>query len=182
MYFSIVAIDPGNNLGVAIFTINSVDMSIVNIECKLYVLSDNVDMSNPSRRMVNKLLYIGKICEHINNTYKPLILFTESAFINKRFPMAIMNLAPIMSMVQVGFLQVNPNIKIVEYPPKYVKKYIGAGGGADKDDMSKYIDINPEIKQHIDSKLISEHEVDAIAIAYVGLCEIRKYPHILYLN
>lgn len=182
MYFTIVAIDPGNNLGIAIFTINSTDMSIANIECKLYVLSDNVDMTIPSRRMANKLLYIGKICEYISNTYNPLILFTESAFINKRFPMAIMNLAPIMSMIQVGFLQVNPNIKIIQYPPKYVKKYIGAGGSADKDGMSRSIDIIPEIKQHIDSKLISEHEVDAIAIAYVGLCEIRKYPHILYLN
>ena len=182
MYFTIVAIDPGNNLGITIFTINSIDMSIVNIECKLYVLSDNIDMSIPSRRITNKLLYIGRICAYINSVYNPLMLFTESAFINKRFPMAVMNLAPIMSMIQVGFLQVNPGIKMLQYPPKYVKKYVKAGGNADKDDMARAIGVIPEISKYVDSKLISEHEVDAIAIAYVGLCDIRKYPHILYLN
>ena len=39
---------------------------------------------------------------------------------------------------------------------------------------------NKEINKHIDLVDRTEHEVDATAIAYTALLEIRKYPYVLY--
>ena len=42
--------------------------------------------------------------------------------------------------------------------------------------MSNHI----EVSKHIDFTTRTEHEVDATAIAYTALLEVRKYPYVLY--
>jgi len=170
--FTIVSIDPGTNTGIAIYEISPKDFSIVSLETLTVVLSEYGDL-------LAKLVKIKKTIASIIETYNPIIVSVEAAFLNIRFPKAVMQLSQIISAIELTIKTINSDIKIFEYPPKYIKKII-ATGTADKDDMTEAVLKIKELSSNININHMSEHEVDAMSIGYVTLLEIRKTPFILY--
>jgi Holliday junction resolvasome RuvABC endonuclease subunit len=180
-YINILAIDPGNNIGVAILTIDVTTFTIVNIETKLYVLENLVDYQDDNRnRILLKLSRIHSIVIELFNSYNPAAFAIETSFLNSRFPKAVIQLSQYVGMIEHSFYTCNPYIKLFRYMPKYIKKLVSGRGDADKDGMTVAIRSIPELITHITPELLSEHEVDALSIAYVMLQEIRRYPFILY--
>lgn len=176
--FNIVSIDPGNNIGISIYTINSLDLSIVNIETRLLILNNFLE--NDIDKMLTRLMVINNIIKDIHTIYNPLCIGLETSFLNLRFPKAVMQLSQYVGIIEFTSRDINPKCKFFRYMPKFIKSEIMAGGGADKNDMTKAVNNIKEITTFVNPLLLSEHEVDSLAIGYTMLIEIRKYPFILY--
>jgi len=173
--FKLVAIDPGNNVGVAVYTISSIDMAVLAIESFTIVLSKQVtgliDMS------MERNIILESACAKLSAIYNPNVVAMETAFLNSRFPKAVMQLSQYTSTVERTFYKYNNFLKLYRYPPKYIKKYIGAGGNADKNDMTVAVSNIPEISNMVDFNRVTEHEIDAIAVGYITVAHLRQYPH-----
>lgn len=175
--FNIIGIDPGNNMGISIFTIEAETLKILNIHTEFYVLDHYVSMYTTDK-VQTKLEYISLIMKSLINRYKPVAIGIETAFMNSRFPKAVMYLSQYVSMIEYTCINYNSFIHLFKYMPKYIKAKISTGN-ATKDDISVGINNIPEIVKYLPKIIFTEHEVDAIAITYVMLTEIRTYPLIL---
>jgi Holliday junction resolvasome RuvABC endonuclease subunit len=179
--FRIVSIDPGTNIGISIMTIDCITFEVVAIETRVVTLNNYTYADDSSDRLLEKLIHLNKVCYEIAYSYSPIAIFVESAFLNMRFPKAVIQLSQFIATIETTFIQALPMIKIFRYPPKYVKKLISEYGGATKDGMLDAINKIPNIGMLINTSLLTEHEVDAVAIGYVGLMEITQFPHLLYM-
>lgn len=176
--FNIIGIDPGNNLGVSILTIDSKTFNIINIRTHIFVLED-YSSSIILDKKISKLYYITNVIpSYLYNLYNPKAIGIETAFLNTRFPKAVMHLSQYVGNLDLSFRSLDSFIKIFKYPPKYIKGIISTGD-ANKNDMLIGISKIKELKDILDYSKLTEHEIDAIAIAYVTLQEIRKYPLVL---
>ena len=176
--FNIVGIEPGNNLGVSVLEIDSKTLNILSIKTHRFILDKQLDNDTDSIT-VNKWYLIENIVQALASTYNPLIVAMESAFLNVRFPKAIITLGAYTTVLEMNWSRHISSNRYFKYPPKYVKKIVGKGD-ADKLDMLKNISSIEEINNCIDPTKISEHEIDATAIAYTALLEVRSYPYVLY--
>jgi len=179
-YIYIIAIDPGNNLGISIFKIEVPEYKIVEITNKQYILDNLVDKDLGKDKLLYKTLALQNIITGLIKIYNPHAVIAEAAFLNSRFPKAVMQLSSYIATIELTILHINKYIKLFRYPPKLVKRLIGAGGNAKKDDMTRAIGKIPELDALVDTSVLTEHEIDSLAIGYVGIEEIRAAPHILY--
>lgn len=175
--FNLVAVDPGSNTGVAIYSLDPVTLSIVSVDTFTYALNNYVSEHIDIGLERNQLL--GGMCSRVSELYRPNVLAMESAFLNSRFPKAVMQLSQYTSTVEQTFYRMNNFIKIYRYPPKYIKRYIGAGGNADKDDMTAAVMKIPELSDKLVFNGLTEHEIDAVAVGYITVTYLRRYPHLL---
>ena len=175
LYF--LGIDPGNNLGISLLEIDPSNLNILGISTHRYILDRHID--HDEQIMLSKWFVIEDIVAHIANTYQPYVVAMEAAFLNVRYPNAIITLGSYTTILEKSLSTFLRHNRIFKYPPKYVKKTLG-DGNADKEDMMINVGAIKEISDKIDTRLLSEHEVDATAIAYTALLEVRKYPYILY--
>lgn len=178
-YINVVSIDPGNNIGLCIYSLDPLTLKIVNIETKLFVLNNIIDTEDEYKTL-HRLQAISNVVKNIMYVYKPMCLAFETSFLNMRFPKAVIQLSQYVGTIELTAYECNPYIKMFRYMPKYIKKNIGAGGNADKDDMTVAISVIKDITEHVNIKLLSEHEVDSLAIGYLAVEEIRKFPFLLY--
>lgn len=176
--YTLIGIDPGNNLGISIFFISSIDNSILAIETILYDL-DNYASVYQNDNKSYKLLYLEKIITELINKYQPCSIAIEEPFINTKFPKAITSLSRLMSVIELTILRVNPFIQLYTYPPKLIKASVSTGE-ANKNDMKEAISNIQEVVLHIPQvDILSEHEIDATAIAYTRLKEHRANQFLL---
>jgi len=184
--FKIVSIDPGGVLGVCVmdieFPVGESDYVINSIETQVIALDDYVIKDENKSIMTSRLQILNEKVSNIIQQHQPLAFAIETAFVNLRFPKAVMQLSQYFGMINYTVTTIDPYIKMFEYPPKYIKAIVaGKGkGNADKDAMMNAVSNYSEITKHVNPSLLTEHEVDAIAIGYVLLQEIRRYPFILY--
>lgn len=177
--FTLLCIDPGNNVGVAIYTVNAKTLEIISLHTRLFILDNHIGNTTIDR-MPKKLLLLDKIVNELSEKYDPLVIGFELAFLNMRFPKAVMQLSQYTGIIEHMFRKSNPFIKFFRYPPKSIKLAIGGGGGANKFGMTEAVKKIPELYRHVLPDYLTEHEVDAVAIGYTTLCDIRKYPYLLY--
>lgn len=173
----IVGIDPGKNLGVSILEIDSCDLSLKNIHTEIYYLDSQV---YSPYTMFNKLEYLNNIINQILFRFNPVIVGMEQVF-KHRFANAVIQLSQYTGMIEYSVRMYNPYIYFLTYPPKLVKKLIGATGDADKNKMLDTLRLIEEIKPFLKED-ITEHEVDATAIAYISYTRFKKTPEFLLLT
>lgn len=174
--FNVIGFDPGKNLGFSCIEVD-VNFNIKNIETRIYYL-DSMIYSPYS--MFNKLEYLCQIIHSLLIEKDPVLVGMEQVF-KHRFANAVIQLSQYTGAIEYTVRSFNPYLMFRTYPPKTVKKMIGATGEADKHKMlstiSKINDIRPFIRDNI-----TEHEVDAIAIAYITLMNFKKMPETLLLS
>jgi len=175
--FNIVSVDPGNNIGISIYTIDSTDYSIKSITTHTVVLDLHVDKS--SSQLTSKIHYLNKYFSELLAYHKPLVIVEEAAFLNNRFPKAVMQLSQYIAAIDIAIYNYSSLVKVFRYPPKYIKRLIGAGGNADKNDMLKAVKKISEIKKYVKLDNVTEHEIDALSIGYVFIQHLRNYPELL---
>lgn len=173
----IVGIDPGKNLGVSIYYVNPIDFSIVNIETQIYYLDKGIFTYNP---VMDRINYLHNIVYSIVNFLRPQAIAFELPF-KHRFANAVIQLSQYTITIESTIMNYDPYIFIDKYPPKFIKSAIGAKGDADKNKMLAAILKVPEIAPYV-REGITEHEVDATAIAHILYEKIKKYPYLLYMN
>jgi len=175
--FKIVSIDPGNNIGIAIYTIDSNTYKVYSVQTHTVVLDLHVEKS--SNQLTSRVYYLNKYFSELLEYHRPLAVVEEAAFLNNRFPKAVMQLSQYIAAIDIAIYSYSSNTKVFRYPPKYIKRFIGAGGNADKNDMLKAAKKIPEINDNIKLDMVTEHEVDALSIGYVFIQELRQHPELL---
>lgn len=166
--YKIIGIDPGNNLGTSILTIDS-NNSIVDIDSRTYSL--DID---------NKLLSLREIVTDIYLTNRPILVCVETVFMH-RFPKAVIMLSQFIACIDITLKELNRDVKILWYAPKYIKSMV-CNGDANKDDMRTTINNIEEITSIVSKDNIerwTEHSIDATMIAYTGLLDVRIFPYLL---
>lgn len=181
-----IGIDVGNNLGISIFNVNNKNKKINDIQtqlhkldnyrkCDLIKLIQNTCEFTPTKHL-NRTLYLQCIITNLLKKYNPELVSIENSFINLRFAKAGIVLSEYIQTIILCILNYNSDIKIMLFPPKYVKKIISSGDNTKSDmaDKIKNIELlkKPLAKMHKLYKLkdMSEHEIDSIAINYCGYC------------
>lgn len=176
----IIGIDPGNNLGVAIYTLDATTLEIIKIENIMLVLNNYIpDEGDGYDKMNGKLKHLQKSILAIMECYKPKAIGLETSFLNMKFPKAVIQLSQYLAIIESTTKKLIPDIKIFRYSPKYIKSKVDAGGDAKKNDMTSAISKIEEITKHIELSVMTEHEIDSTAIGYVMLKEIRSYKLVL---
>lgn len=177
---NILAIDPGSNIGVSIYTVTVPDLTIVNIETYFIDLA-YFDKKDPDvNRLRNKLISLESCITELMNVYQPHVLAIEDTFVNFRFPKSAVFLAQYIATVELTVSRMNPFIAIFKYAPKFIKSGVGAGGNADKDVMMDKVSSITEITNFINTRALSEHEIDSLAIGYITIDMFRANPGILF--
>ena len=176
----IISIDPGNNLGIAIYSLKSEPLEIIDIETRTLSLDRYIDKEQAKFEILsNKLQLLHSTMNELCEKHKPHALIIESSFLNIRFPAAVTQLSQYIAVIEFTFRRFDPFISILRYPPKYIKKLFTNNGSADKDDMLKGLKEKKDLCKLMDVDLLTEHEVDATAIGYIGIEYIKKNYSIL---
>lgn len=175
--FNVISFDPGKNLGFCKMSVDPLTFQILNVESRTYYLDDKI--YSPFA-MFNKLEYLSQIVRSVLLESKPIIVGMEQVF-KHRFANAVIQLAQYTATIEYNVRTFDPYMLFCTYPPKAVKRAIGATGDADKykmlETVSKIQDIKPFIRSDV-----TDHEVDAIAIAYIALQDFKKYPQLLLMS
>lgn len=177
---NIMSIDPGTNMGLSIITISLPDLSIVGISTSSIDLSI---LTTPNELQDNLLLrtqVIQKIIRDVMVMYNPRVLAMEAAFVNSRFPKSVMYLSQYIGAISLTVTEMDPFIKIFNYPPKKVKATV-SGGKANKDDMMSAVSKINEITSCINPTQLTEHEIDSLAVGYTYIKELRNNPVLLLM-
>lgn len=170
-HIKIIGIDPGNHLGLAILHINPINMVIEYIDTRTITL----ETYSLSKDLNFRLLLLQNIITDIYYNIKPNCVAMEAAFLNSRYPKAVVQLSQYTGLIECTFNSVDPTLPIIKYPPMYVKSIAGGTGKADKSDMATAVTNNKELSSLINIEIMTEHEIDAVCIAYTALLEIKKY-------
>lgn len=180
--FKTVAIDPGTStIGVSIFTINAIDLSIMKIETVLVDTTIRFQEVDLVQDLLIRLNTLHERIKEIIRYYQPVMVSIEASFSFKLRPGAYGPLSQSIMAIELAILNVNPNIRIFKFAPKLIKKIATDVGSADKDDVLAGVSNIPEIINNINPYLLSEHEVDSIAINYTLLDYIRYNQVILLM-
>ncbi len=178
--YKIIGIDPGGNTGISVMTVDD-EFKIKDIEPYTLKLDDYAVHDKGNAKSTDRLVALDSLLTEILETETPIAMGMEIAFVNKRFPMSGLSLARYTAILDVVIRKTLPNSIVFRLPPKLIKSAVGAGGAAIKDDMYENLLSITEISKFIlSNKDCDEHNVDATAIAYVVLKEIRKDPTILF--
>ena len=181
-----MSIDPGSNIGISIYTI-SVDytdtnmvFNIESIETNVIVLENYIPEYNiANNKLLSKLHILKDVLENLLIEHDPSVVAVEEAFANMRFPLAVIQLSQYLGIILQTVSSFNPFLKVFKYAPKLIKKYVGSGGNANKDDMLSTVSKISEIVKHVDITKLTEHEIDSLAIGYITLQHIRQHPLVM---
>lgn len=174
-YFTIFGIDPGSrNIGVAIYFIDIMDLSIIKIVPIQISLDKYVYTNFQNSNLHIRLLKLMKEMNGLLKAYQPVAVSIESGFINVRRPGAVIPLASAISIISSCVNLYDTNIKLIEYTPSIIKKTIGANPHGNKNPVFEALLKIDEVSNTIDINYLTEHTIDGIAIAYNLLKEIRR--------
>ena len=167
--------DPGSTYnGVAVLTISLPNLEIVSIDTLLMDMSDRISLNYTNTDLQSRLNKIHCQFLEILNFYNPFSVSIENPFMNRFRPAAVIPLAQTVMAMELATMDYNKHMMIAKYPPSVIKNVVGAKGGANKIGvLDAMLNIN-EITSKINLMCLSEHEVDAIAIAYKNLTDIRN--------
>jgi len=175
----IIAFDPStNDVGVAFFTINDDDLSIEHIDTYTIVLQRITNMGlKTNDLMTARLNLLRRVTESIVRRFKPDICVYENPFIDKFKLGSAIPLGKSIGVIETVLQDYNNNMHIIKFSPRSVKKYIDAKKIDDKLAIKEAINRNLELTDIVpDLNGISEHEADAIAIAYSFYLEFKANP------
>lgn len=177
-YYTILGLDPGNNLGIGVLNISTETNEILSVTAQTLVLDKYVE-DETFNVMLARIQKLHNVITQLNMIYQPIVVSLEAAFMNSRFPKSVIQLSQYVNTIELASRLSNPWARIFKYPPKYIKSVVGAGGTADKNDMKNNLLKIPAIADKIDLNLLSEHAIDSLSIAYVTYKELQLNPHYL---
>ncbi len=178
--FNIVGIDPStNSVGLAVLTINSKTFKIVNIITYVLDISNPFYLNEDNPHIMYKLSDLTHLINNYISMYEPLAVGIESPFMDRNKPGSALPLGQSVQAIQFGIYQYSKSIPIGMYPPASVKRTVGAKGGTGKIEILDALKEHRDVTRLINLDNITDHEVDAIAIAKCALKDIIYNPLLL---
>lgn len=174
--YTIIGTDPGGHLGVGILYVDIFTLEIKKIESTTITLEKYVKNDT----MLERLMLLENIITKLYYDIQPAAVSMEVSFMNMKYPNAVMILTQYVSTIEKTWYNCNPFLRIFKYAPMYIKSKMSGTGKADKDDMRKAMSKHKELNKLVDLEYMSEHEVDAVSIAYTALLEIRDFRYYLW--
>jgi Holliday junction resolvasome RuvABC endonuclease subunit len=172
--FNIIGIDPSSsNVGISIMAID-ISLNIEKINTILLNLDNLPQYNNGIDKLTNRLYILRHKITEVMRQYTPFMVGIENSFINLRRPGAMGPLSQSIFAIESGILDYNSYISFNKYPPSIIKKEVGAKFSAGKDEVLNACNMIPSISNLINLNMVSEHEVDATAIAYTLLSDIKQ--------
>lgn len=169
----ILGVDPGTNYcGVAIFEIDDRTLAIKNIR-PLTLDYTKSRVSHIPNILIDRLSRLYNDIVDICKDYDLYWLAIEAGYISKLQPTAYGPLSKCIYTVESAFINVTNTFNITEYSPSIMKAVMGTESNH-KDDMLKAVSQNSELKPYIKDQ--TEHAIDAMAIGYTKLLDMRLYP------
>lgn len=180
----IMGIDPGSNfLGVGVLYIDLKTDNIVDIKSVPIDLTKLVKIKPLYRTpLLHRLLLLKHRITKIYNHFLPTHLAMETSFINMKRLGAVIPLTQSITILQTTVSELHPLIHIYNYSPHNIKKSLGFKSQRGKDDkelMYQAVKSNKELNKHISIDKLTEHEIDAIAIAYTHWLELKNHKELL---
>ena len=170
---TIVGIDPGStNMGVSVITINLVTLKIVSSIAWTIngaKLSDDESwIAQLHGDRYSRIKALEETLLQIFNYYQPIAICAESAFINGRFPAAVMALVEVMGAIRSAVTRYDVWKVVNLVPPSSAKTAVSAGGAANKDTMKEKVMQVTELNYSgtVPLELLDEHSIDSLAIGY----------------
>ena len=168
----VMGVDPGTmTCGVGFIDLDE-RFNIVNSFSFTIVIDGKIDLNERLDLLYHKL-------KDIIVYYNPYLLVHESGFINRFRPQAYGPIYTSIYLINRAWIDIKGAHNIFSYPPKLVKSLVSTGD-ADKGDMLYAITNNPELNKFLTGRE-TEHEVDALLIAYSHILNIRATPEVLLL-
>lgn len=170
---NIVGIDPGSEtLGVAVLSVDVTTMQIVSSIARTYIGSKMAGKNNWIGSLHGDR--VGRILAHednlleIFNYYNPLIIVSESPFINTKFPQSGLVLTEVLCSIRRAVMRYSIWKELCLVDPPTVKKAVGAPGNAQKEVVKEKIMQLTDLNYSGDVPLeyLDEHSIDALAVAY----------------
>lgn len=175
MRSSIIGVDIGSTTtGVALFILE--DFKIVDIESYLI----NTILVEGRYRPFDFPYKLDRLSRGLKSIIRDdtFAISLENPFIFSKRPTSVIPLGKVLGILEATIVSVNPSIYIRRISPSEVKKHIGVhGNSGDKADMLRAIKRVNELQGFIEFDFISEHEIDAVAIAYELLEFYRENPY-----
>lgn len=172
---TILGIDPGTFfLGFCLLRYNVITGELISIKTKLSkALSlpsyqepyfDNNDIALRKARIIAQQASLQNML--LNE--QPHIVCCESAFYDRRHPTAYGPLVDIISSLYHTTILTNILLPFYTYEPLTVKKALGLKGQRTKDMIQEFIKTDKTILSVLEDDVmtLSQHEIDAISIAY----------------
>lgn len=176
MEFNIMGIDPGSRtLGVSIFTVKPTGESTIKdfdleiMDIKTITLHIDNDTTGLFDNVTARTLKLKRFIKAIYYIYRPAMTSIESSFVNMSRLGAVLPLTKAIHTIESTLVELDRYAKIVSIPPGAVKKAFDSKQKG-KDAVLVALKNKKELVDLIgDVAKISEHEVDAVAIAYTLL-------------
>ena len=169
----LVALDPGlNNIGVAVFLIDAVNLKILDISAKTLKegsVLDQVclDSDYATEQMLKRWRMVDAVMQIVRDE-DPVIFVSESPFFNRKMPSSFAVLTEVINDIFTSILKHNNNIRIATVEPLLVKHTLGVAGQKGKDvvrcAMEKQEAILPVLKTPVST--LDEHAIDAVGVGY----------------
>lgn len=171
--FSILGIDPGNNLGLSIIKVDPFNFYIKTIYTYTHYLNRIVG-TDVNEYFLKRKLHIRNIITNLYKRHNINIIGIELAFVNNKFPRSAITLSEYISFIELTIFNLSSRIKIFKYPPKSVKQLMCGNGNSNKIRVLDTIKTINELQPHLNYDLLTEHSIDALAISYITLKKIRN--------
>lgn len=169
----ILAIDPSSNeIGVAVLFIDSATFEVKNIITHYLGIKKHKSTNDNVEPLVYRMDYFYDEIKGLIEYYKPHVMAYERGFMNPRTPGAFGPINTCTSLACRAAISFNRFMRITQFSPGQVKNAMGQKGNCGKDDMKAGCKAHPIVNKFVNPDLISEHEIDAIA---VGLCATKYY-------
>jgi len=177
----VIGIDPGTvYVGVAIIDIDDETGQVCEVESFLVEVNREY-ADNPSLSGLDNRLYIlSKAIKKVFKNYAPDTVAMEGTFIHSDKASSVIPLSKALQTIEVAALEYNQFMPIATYPPSIVKKEFSVNGGGDKNSMRDAMGANKVLLQFCTPTEMSEHEIDAVAVAMCHINHLKKNPLMLW--
>lgn len=177
--FRVLAVDPGNNMGICVAEIDAVQGTLTVVDVitivvdKVIRLNDYQRITRYTKRELAEPYVTTVLTELLENNDVDCVVY-EAAY-NSKSLTAYESLLFYGRVINNASLAYDWDILIQSISPSSVKKMNGVrGNSSDKTLVTEAVRNNPAIvlPSYIDLDELSEHAIDSIAIAYCVLYDL----------
>lgn len=178
---TIVGIDPGTNLlGFSILRFDLRNLEVISVEADTFkserMIEEDDLITITHNERIAKLYAQKNNLLQLFNSVQPNWIACEHPFMNRFRPNAFGPLMECLFAIRTAAIEYSQIVKFFTYPPSIIKKAVGAGAHTGKDPVKEAVLANKELSPNEFTHLghLDNNAIDAIAIAYTHLKEIRR--------
>lgn len=178
--YCVLGIDPGKNLGICILIISIVNNVHTIKDVKTFTIDLNVSVKDDNLTTIQRTNYLREYLTSLLTSVQPVAVCMETVFKSK-FANAVIQLSQYVVTIEQTIYNYNPYIKVFKLAPKLIKKIVGTKGDSTKEDMMSSVSKIEELKPFVSINQ-TEHEIDALSMAYIAYDTVKKYPECIFMN